>query len=409
MVDNVPPVRVKNPIARAKHMDCEVCIKALADYTDQGWLAWMSRCGSKQQKLINDIVDHCETCKDSGGLTLSEIKSYLDVMNLDPEIKAAAQAYVENRSERKRLDRHAKVAQERIESVADRQKRRDISALKHTEREVIRQQEQNGSAVRQKIKMERMNIKNHKKAYLEAEKRIRAQYYENLDPHRKPAVMATFVGDLENTKFIAKQYPSNKEFQTSLEYLYEREGAINAAYNDAVKSRRAEAERQGRACHDALTRINEGYYNINTQRDSAATVKKKLVEDVTACHFATTLFPEEPRFQVAYKELVAAQSVFQHYKSPAKKKTPKPKADEPAAKKWFGLWPNAKAEEPNRFQKNMDDRYNNRKPSPAKQVKTKTLKRQDVVVDMPPPEYPPADEPEPAADAPKKKGWFGLW
>lgn len=408
MVDEVPATRVQNPIARARNMDCEVCIKALADYTDQGWLAWMSRCGSKQQKLINDIVDHCDSCKDSGGLTLAEIKSYLDVMNLDPEVKAAAQTYVENRSERKRLERHAKVARERIESVADRQKRRDISALKHTEREVIRKQQQDGSAVRQKIKMDRKNIRNHKQAYLQAEKRIRNGFYMNLDPQRQASVMSTFVGDLENTKFMAKQYPSNNEFQKSLEYLYEREIALNAAYDNAVKARRAEAERQGKACHAALTRINEGYYNINTQRDSAASIKKNLVEDVSACHFATLLFPEDPRFQGAYKELVAAQSVFQHYKSPAKKKTPKPKADAPpAAKKWFGLW-NAKApEEPNRFQKNMDDRINNPKPSPAK---TKTLKKRDVVVDMPPPEYPPADEPEPAAaPAPKKNGWFGLW
>uniref|UniRef100_A0A6C0CKN1 Uncharacterized protein n=1 Tax=viral metagenome TaxID=1070528 RepID=A0A6C0CKN1_9ZZZZ len=406
MVDNVPPIRVKNPIARAKNMDCEVCIKALADYTDQGWLAWMSRCGSKQQKLINDIVDHCETCKDSGGLTLAEIKSYLDVMNLDPEIKAAAQEYVENRSERKRLDRHAKVARERIDSVADRQKRRDISALKHTEREVIRKQKQDGSAVRQKIKMERMNIKNHKQAYLAAEKRIRAKFYENLEPQRKAAVMATFVGDLENTKFIAKQYPSNKEFQIALEYLYEREIAVNAAYNDAVKARRAEAELQGRACHAALVRINEGYYNVNTQRDPARVVKQNLTDDTTACHFATTLFPEEPRFKVAYEELKAARTEFQHYKSPAKKKTPKPQPNA-NARGWFGL-AKGEAKEPNRAQQLLFDNYNNPKPAP---VKTATLKRQsvkrDVVVDMPPPA---ADEPEPdAAAAPKKKGWFGLW
>ena len=395
MVDAVgDAVRVQNPIARARNMDCEVCIKALADYTDQGWLAWMSRCGSKQQKLINDIVDHCDSCKDSGGLTLAEIKSYLDVMNLDPEVKAAAQTYVENRSERKQLERHAKVARDRIESVADRQKRRDISALKHTEREVIRKQQQDGSNVRQKIKMARKNIRNHKQAYLQAEKRIRNGFYMNLDPQRRAAVMSTFIGDLENTKFMAKQYPNNNDFQKSLEYLYEREVALNAAYDDAVKARREEAEQQGKACHAALTRISEGYYNVNTQRDPARVVKKNLIDDTTACHFAITLFPEEPRFKVAYEELKSAQTMFQYYKSPAKKKTPKPNSK---AK--------GEAKEPNRAQKLLFDNYNNPKPAP---VKTATLKRQsvkrDVVVDMPP----PAADDAAAAPAPRKK-WFGLW
>ena len=312
---------------RADRIECHKCKKYLTEYGDKSWLTWFMRCGGKQQKLIDDILDHCEVCDDVNGLDAGEIVAYTEVMNLPDSEKAKAKYYVEQVSAAKRAKRHQDSVNRKVRDDEERKQRR-VESLNRKHRFEAEQKDRHiQSTTRKEEKEKREGYGKHRKACTEAMARLKDGFYDNPELENAK-LLQTLVKDITNCQFMAIE-TGNQKYTDAAAELKQIERELENANGKIIQERRAELQRMSKECEKATERIKHGYYDVLKQTKPAAEVRKTLVNDTIACKFVQQHTADDAKHNKLVEALDKAREDFKFYKSPVKRektKSVKPKS-----------------------------------------------------------------------------------